>query len=257
MNHQSMILSLVFYWVKSEDPVSPMISPKERSYIIQSRNSLRHNIVKIMKDEIILRGLELHKNHILGKLLTGFFKYATDNPPKDLLPSLNQALRETWRILIKQASIEEEIKKTMSIESKHDANLLEQIYDNYQNKDKLIKDRLSDIVEMFTETDKSLILLTPLSDYFGIGMGENSLKDIGNRYNKLSCWLMSLVIQKSKSNGKQALEYVIRYIELLREFEKVENYQSAILFGGIISNIRGLMPELWNRAIKSFGKPNI
>lgn len=103
----------------------------------------------------------------------------------------------------------------MLVESKHDAELLEHIYENYQSKDKIIKDRLQDIVEVFTETDKSAILLTPLSNYYGVGLGEHSLRDLGNRYSQLSCWLLSLVINRTKTNGRQAIEYVTRFIELL------------------------------------------
>lgn len=79
------------------------------------------------------------------------------------------------------------------------------MYENYQNRDKLIKDRLQDVVELFYETDKSLILMTPLSNYYEVGLGENSLKECGKRHSLLSCWLLSLVIAKTRSNGRQAI----------------------------------------------------
>lgn len=58
-----------------------------------------------MADEITLRGRELTRNPVLFKLLSGFFRYATDNPPSDLLPSLRQLVTDTWKILIKQNSL--------------------------------------------------------------------------------------------------------------------------------------------------------
>lgn len=139
----------------------------------------------------------------------------------------------------------------------HDVELLERLYDNYQNKDKLIKDKLEDVVELFYETDKSTILMTPLSNYYQVGLGENSLREAGKRHSLLSCWLFSLVIGKTKTNGRQAVEYVTRYVKLLKEFYRVGSYQSAILFGGLVSNIRTFMPMLWSRTVEAYGQRDI
>lgn len=139
----------------------------------------------------------------------------------------------------------------------HDIEMLEKISNNYENKDKLIADRMSDVADLFDEVDRNTIMMTPLSDYFQTGLGENSMKKAANRYTQLSCWLLAFVVRKAKTTLDLAVAYINRYVELFQEFRRRENYQSAVLFAGVLVSIKSFMPNIWAEMIERSPKVNL
>jgi hypothetical protein len=99
--------------------------------------------------------------------------------------------------------------------------------------------------------------MMPLSDYFQTGLGESRRKEVANRHNQLSCWLLSFVVRKAKDSAEQAMNYIVRYVELLREFLKRENYQSGLLFGSVIATIKAFMPSIWASIMESSNIANL
>lgn len=123
--------------------------------------------------------------------------------------------------------------------------MLEKIYDNFECRDKLIADRMTDVADLFEEVDRFAVLMSPLSDYYQTGLGEHSLKRVAGKHTQLSCWLLSFVVRKAKNNLDSAIAYINRYVELLQEFYKRHNYQSAVLFAGVLTTIKAFMPNIW------------
>mgnify|MGYP000990129196 FL=1 len=141
--------------------------------------------------------------------------------------------------------------------SEHDMEMLEKIYNNYECKDKMILDRMVDIADLFDDVDRNQILMTPLSDYFQTGLGESSMKKAATRHTQLSCWLLSFVVRKARNSLDLAVAYINRYIELFQEFYKRENYQSAMLFAGVIASIKSFMPSIWGEVMERSPTANL
>jgi hypothetical protein len=80
MNHPTMILCLIFYWVQSATAVSPLSSKAERMALARTKEQARFNILKIMDNERDCRPREITRNYILFKLISEFYRYISEEP---------------------------------------------------------------------------------------------------------------------------------------------------------------------------------
>lgn len=131
--------------------------------------------------------------------------------------------------------------------------ILNQIHINYVEKDKLLKDPLGDLVEVFNVVDMKAFINTPLSVYYDTDELKESKEEAISRYTYLSCWLLKLIIEASKRGGYIAIQYFHRYLEMAEAFVKAKNCESGLLFVCNLMTIRDYMPNLWNKYKQKHG----
>jgi hypothetical protein len=78
MNHPTMILCLIFYWIQSATAVSPLCSKAERMVLVRTKEQTQLNILRIMDNERDYRSREITRNYILFKLISEFYRYASE-----------------------------------------------------------------------------------------------------------------------------------------------------------------------------------
>lgn len=90
----------------------------------------------------------------------------------------------------------------------------------------------------------------PLSRFYQTGEEDIKKEEIGERFTTISCWLMTLVLKKTRNAWNQgwgAIDYLVRYVELSRVFFQRRDLENLVLFGSVLLNIRQDLPSVWSK----------
>lgn len=93
---------------------------------------------------------------------------------------------------------------------------LEQIRINYEQKDKFIRDDVVDIADLFNEIARRNFANYSLGFYYQVDEQEGTKKKQARRLTTLNNWLLKIVVERCRSNGYTAMDYILRFFEISR-----------------------------------------